>query len=89
MTPQIEGTQTGDTSYQVTVRPEYGNTVTLYVTTGRGYRKAYVQTTPDRLGFISQHRTFEAAVKSANYRAKRYLRAYSKPRGIRARTVTA
>jgi hypothetical protein len=33
-------------------------------------------------GFFSWHGTFEAAVRAANLRARRYLKAYSKPRGL-------
>lgn len=81
MTPEIEGTQTGTLTYEVTARPQHGREVTFYVVaTG----KAYVKTAPTSTGYISAHRNFETAVKSANFRAKRYVRAYSKPRSIQA-----
>lgn len=93
MTPLIEGTQTGDHTYEVTIRPPHGKELTLYVKGGTpwrtrsGYRqpKALVKTAPNSASYISEHRGFEAAVKSANVRAKKYLRAYSVPRGLAAR----
>ena len=82
MIPELEGTQTGAFLFEVTARPEHGPTVTLYV--GRADRGFAVKNRPDAVGFISQHRTFEAAVKSSTFRAKRYLKAYSKPRVVAA-----
>jgi hypothetical protein len=35
--------------------------------------KYQVKRSPDSLGLVSEHRTFEAAAKSANARAKRYV----------------
>jgi hypothetical protein len=51
--------------------------------------KFVVSRDPDRLGFISKHPTFEAAVKSSTFRAKRYLRAYSKPHGLAAKVAAS
>lgn len=81
MNLQIEGTQTGEKTYEVTARPDHGKEVTFYVV---GTGKAYVKTAPTSTGYISAHRNFETAVRSANFRARRYVRAYSKPRGIQA-----
>lgn len=90
MTPLIEGTQTGDHTYEVTVRPPHGRHLTLHVVGGKpwrtrtGYRqpKALVKTSPTSASYITEHRGFEAAVKSANVRARKYLRAYSVPRTL-------
>jgi hypothetical protein len=87
--PVIEGIQTAVDRYEVTARPDGGIPVTLYVVPTapapkhvyrRGYRhdrtpapKFQVKRSPDSLGLISEHRTFEAAAKSANFRAKRYV----------------
>lgn len=38
---------------------------------------------------FSHHVSFEAAIKSVLYRARRYDKAYSKPRGIQARREIA
>ena len=88
MNPQIEGTQTSEKTYEVTARPDHGKPVTLYVKSLKRPRceRFYVSTSPsaDDYSFITQHPRFEAAVKSANLRAKRYVHAYSKPRGIQA-----
>lgn len=94
MNPVIEGTQTGEDTYQVTARPDNGKPVTLYIVpttpapklvrrySGRRYEtpapKYQVKRDPESLGLISEHRTFEAAAKSANARAKRYVQLYGK-----------
>lgn len=84
MTALLEGTQTGDREYVVEARPLYGRNVALYVVPLRCPRsmKYIVARDSDALARITEHRTFEAAVKSANSRAKRYISAYSKPRGL-------
>jgi hypothetical protein len=87
MTPELEATQTAANEYEVTARPAYGKHVTLYVQPI--YDGYGVKIRPDSLGLISKHRTFEAAVKSSTYRARRYLRAYSKPHGLAAKAVAA
>jgi len=97
MTPLIEGTQTGDHTYEVTIRPPHGRELTLHVVGGKpwrtrsGYRqpKAVVKANRNSASYITEHRGFEAAVKSANARAKKYLRAYSIPRTIKSRQEMA
>lgn len=70
--------------YKVTARPAHAREFTFYVaeiTTPRGF--AYlVKGTPDGPNWFSRHRSPEKAVGSANYRARRYVRAYSKPRNV-------
>lgn len=89
MNPVIEGIQTAEDRYEVHARPDNGIPVTLYVVPTcpepkvsyrRGWRhdrtpapKYQVKRNPDSLGLVSEHRTFEAAAKSANARAKRYV----------------
>lgn len=82
---QLEGVQIDARTYSVTARPEHGKPVTLYVAVNYTSKLAYaVKLGLDRAGYITAHRTFEAAVKSANYRARRYVTAYSRPRGLKA-----
>lgn len=94
MNPTLEATQTEADRYQITARPDNGPEVTLYVVpttpekriirtrSGRRYiappPKYQVKRDPDSLGLISEHRTFEAAAKSATHRAKRYVQLYGK-----------
>jgi hypothetical protein len=91
MITELEGTQTATDRYMVTARPAYGREVTLHVVPQPSPRgmKFVVSRDPDRLGFISKHPTFEAAVKSSTFRAKRYLRAYSKPHGLAAKVAAS
>lgn len=82
MTPTLEATQTGESTYEVAVRPDNGIPVTLYVVPHlemRGHRW-YVKRTPDpkSLGYITRHTSFEAAAKAATSRAKRYLASYAR-----------
>ncbi|MBT2537242.1 hypothetical protein [Arthrobacter sp. ISL-69] len=81
----LMGEQTGVESYEVTATPDYGNRIRLKVAKGAysaGYsnRTGYIVMTANG-GTISAHRTFERAVSEAITRAKRYVAAYSKPRG--------
>ncbi|SDW33831.1 hypothetical protein SAMN04487912_102382 [Arthrobacter sp. cf158] len=81
----LVGRQTGDETYEVLATPEFGNRIRLKVGKGSysaGYasRTGYLVTTNNG-GVITAHRSFERAVAEANKRAKRYVRAYSKPRG--------
>lgn len=73
MSPTLEATQTSERTYMVDVRPDHGNPVTLYVVPICG--KFYVKRSPDpkSMGYITAHTSFEAAVRGANSRAKRYL----------------
>jgi hypothetical protein len=87
--PVIEGIQTAEDRYEVHARPDNGIPVTLYVVPtcpeaklvrrqgGKRWEastpKYQVKRNPDSLGLVSEHRTFEAAAKSANARAKRYV----------------
>lgn len=75
MTPTLEGTQTGEHTFEVAVRPDHGNPVTLYVVPWPGSSHWYVKRSPEpgSMGYITKHTSFEAAAKSATYRAKRYL----------------
>lgn len=80
---QIEGVQIDARTYAVTARPEHGAEVTLYVQVNHATRSPFaVKRGLNRSSYITTHRTFEEAVRSANLRAKRYLAAYSKPRGL-------
>ncbi|QGJ93492.1 hypothetical protein SEA_MUFASA8_43 [Arthrobacter phage Mufasa8] len=85
MSPELEGTQTAPDKYQVTARPAHGKQVTLYVQQDHFSERFFVKSKPDSESYISRHNNFEVAAKSANYRARRYLRAYSKPHGIKAK----
>ena len=81
----LTGQQTGAESYEVTAEPDFGNRIRLRVAKGNysaGYssRTGYIVMTATG-GTISAHRTFERAVNEAITRAKRYVTAYSKPRG--------
>ena len=73
--------------YKVTASPAHARPFTFYVaeiTTPRGF--AYlVKGTTDGPNWFSRHRSPEIAVRSANYRARRYIRAYSKPRNVISR----
>jgi hypothetical protein len=87
--PVIEGIQTAADRYEVHARPDRGVPVTLYVVPTcpepkavyrNGWKhdrtpapKYQVKRSPESAGLISQHRTFEAAAKSATLRAKRYV----------------
>lgn len=88
MTPTLEATQTGEDTYKVAVRPDHGIPVTLYVVPARrpsGKRAFAIKRDPASEGWITMHPTFEAAAKSAGYRAKRYLASYArtnKRRGV-------
>lgn len=88
MNPVIEGIQTAEDRYEVHARPDNGIPVTLYVCpTGEPERvfvrsrgryvtrqpKYQVKRSPESAGLVSEHRTFEAAAKSATLRAKRYV----------------
>lgn len=84
MTPIIEGTQTAPDRYHVTVRPEHGNPVTLHVVPA-GAAGYAVRRDPDSSGHITAHRSFEAAVKSSNYRVRRYLSSCQRTARKRAR----
>lgn len=82
----IVGEQTGEETYVVTATPEHGNRVKFNV--GQRYydsrgrqRLGYLVMTPSG-GMLTAHRSFEKAVFEANQRAKRYVRAYSKPRKV-------
>jgi hypothetical protein len=72
-------------TYHVTARPPYGREFTVYVRPhvgprgGRGFKTCR---TPDSDGAYSYHPNFVRAVKSANYRARRYLNMHRKPFGI-------
>jgi hypothetical protein len=90
MGAQLEGTQIDERTYAVTARPEHGAPVTLYVGVNYTTRAAFaVKRGLDRSSYITTHRTFEDAVRSANLRAKRYLAAYSKPHGLAAARTAA
>lgn len=92
MTPTLEGTEAAPESpeaklylYKVTARPAFAREFTFYVCpvlNGHGKQAFVVSATAAHLNWFSRHRTPEAAVRSANYRARRYNRAYSKPRNI-------
>jgi hypothetical protein len=92
MSAQIVGTQTGDATYEVRAVPDHGNPVTFRVE--RGNYAAGVKTYRPRLrygwlvrtgpGYITAHSSFNAAIVSANLRARRYVRAYSRPRTLQA-----
>jgi hypothetical protein len=80
----IVGEQTGEDTYVVTATPDHGRRVKFnvgqrtYDSNGR-QRLGYLVMTPSG-GMLSAHRSFEKAVFEATKRAKRYVRAYSKPR---------
>jgi hypothetical protein len=81
MTPTLEATQTGKSTYQVAVRPDNGIHVTLYVVPDQG--KWSIKRDPASPGWITRHTTFEAAAKAAGYRAKRYLASYARTAKLR------
>jgi hypothetical protein len=88
MSPTLEATQTGESTFEVAVRPDNGVPVTLYVVPTletRGHRW-YVKRSPDpgSLGYITRHTTFESAAKAATGRAKRYLASYARTEKLRA-----
>lgn len=77
--------------YSVTVTPAYGRPFTVYVIpnpaskTGEGY---ITTASPRGTGRYAAHKSIETAVKSANYRVRRYLKHHSRPLGIQATQVT-
>lgn len=91
--PTLEGTEIHpdapefkDYAYKVTARPAHAPEFTFYVD-GPFYLSSraqtwYVRATPDGSGWFSKHRSLAIAARSANYRARRYIRAYSKPRNV-------
>ena len=88
-TMTLMGEHISDDVYEVTATPDFGNRIRLRVAKGAysaGYsnRTGYIVMTATG-GTISAHRTFERAVSEAITRAKRYVAAYSKPRGRAAR----
>ena len=80
MTPVLEGTQTGEDTFKVEVRPDNGIPVTLYVVPWPGSERWYVKRSPEptSMGFISKHNSFERAANSALYRARKYLASYAR-----------
>lgn len=90
MSPTLEGTQTGEHTFEVAVRPDNGIHVTLYVVPAlmpSGKRAFAVKRDPDSEGWITRHPSFEAAAKAAASRGKRYLASYA--RTAKRRAVTA
>lgn len=90
---ELEATM-GEDTYQVTVTPKCGKPVTLYVQHAKGEssNSAYswhprqlsrdmyvVKAGPDSPSYFIAHKTFEKAIISANCRARRIGRAFSKP----------
>ena len=83
----------------VSVAPEYGRRVVFEVrprtidissasSWGRNRKRRYVVGIKGSNGAgFSHHVSFEAAVRSALYRGRRYDKAYSSPRGIRQEQV--
>jgi hypothetical protein len=84
MTPTLEATQTSAETYEVSVRPDNGIPVTLYVVPWD--ERWYVKRSPDpeSLGYITRHTSFETAAKAATGRAKRYLASYARTAKRRA-----
>lgn len=79
----LEGTQTGEETYKVTASPNHNAAVTFYVCRKPRIRGFVVCLNPDHPdNYFNAHPNFERAIRSANYRARRYVRAYSKPRGL-------
>lgn len=74
------GTQTAADRFEVAVTPDQGIPVTLYVVPWPRTGHYYVKRSPETgsMGYITKHTTFEAAVKGANGRAKRYLASYAR-----------
>lgn len=75
--------------YYVTVKPEFGREFTVWVMPHIGPRGGLKWKTcrePNSLSWYQIHHTFEKAVASANYRARRYLRDHSKPFGVQVRS---
>lgn len=75
-------------AYKVTARPEHAKEVTLYVVEDvirpRRVRGYLVKTSPHSASYITRHTQFDYAVRSAHYRARRYVNAYAKPRTLGA-----
>lgn len=71
-------------AYKVTARPQHAKEVTLYVVQDvirpRRVRGYLIKTAPDSPGYVTRHTRFDSAVRSAHYRARRYVTAYAKPR---------
>lgn len=81
----IEGIQVAPDKYEVVARPEFGKPARFRVERGQyqaGYRSrhGFLVRVGTGTGFITSHSSFERAVASANFRARRYVRAYAKPR---------
>jgi hypothetical protein len=83
----IEGVQTAPDKYEVVARPEFGKSARFRVERGQyqaGYSRRYgfLVRIGDGTGWITSHSSFERAIASANFRARRYVRAYAKPRTL-------
>lgn len=85
----LEGTQLENDMYKVVVTPQFNYPFTLYVrpywyqTEARRMVQGWVVSAkPQGDSYYSRHRSMSTAVRAANYRGRRYLRAYSRPRGL-------
>lgn len=100
MNAQIVGTQTGNDTYEVRATPDHGRPVTFRVERG-SYRPSanggnywrprlrYGWLVRTGSGYLTAHTSFNAAIVSANHRARRYVHAYSQPRTLRRSLVAA
>jgi hypothetical protein len=82
-TVTLEVTQDDTEALTIVAAPPYGNRIVLQVhpafSTGGGCLVTLGRE-GDRV--VSSHRNFGIASRSALHRAKRYVRAYSKPHGL-------
>jgi hypothetical protein len=91
MSAQIVGIQTSSNTYEVLATPDHGRPVTFRVERG-SYRPESANYWRPKLrygwlvrtgsGYITAHTSFNAAIVSANHRARRYVNAYSQPRTL-------
>ena len=85
-----DGVQRERRQYYVTVRPEFGREFTVWMMPHIGPRGGVKWKTcraKNSRNWYQIHNSFETAVKSANYRVRRYLKDHSQPFGIQVRST--